>query len=119
MQDFLLLGICLVAVTIVSGVFISIYSYDRLVVVQRTKFEDAWRRDGEPQPTYLTAGLAWKRSLRSGLASHKRSFVWSWSTPDWVRRDATATRLHRWLRVSALVSTSALLAVVGILVVWH
>lgn len=119
MQDLLLPGICLVAATTICCAIISIYSYDRLVVRQRTKFEETWRKDGEPRPTYLKAGLVWNRSLRSGLASQRCSFVWSWSTPRWVEQDPIATDHHRRLRISALVSTAVLVAAVFVLAVWH
>jgi hypothetical protein len=110
MQDILLPGIHLIFAIILSCAFISIYSFDRLVVHQRVRFAEMWKRSREPRPNYLTSGLVWSRSFRSVLASHKCWLVWSWSTPSWVRQDQIAADHHRRLRISTLVSTAALVA---------
>jgi hypothetical protein len=118
-QYVLVPGICLLAATIFFCALIAIHAYDRLVLVQRTKFEQVWKQDGEPRPAYLRGGLMWNNSLRSGLASHKCSFAWAWSTPDWIRQDPTAFRYHRRLRLSTLVSTAALVIPAAGLLVSH
>ncbi len=118
-QHLVLPSICLTAATILCCSLLSIHAFDRLVVIQRTQFEQAWRQDGRPRPAYFRGGLSWDYSLQSSLASYRCDILWVFLTPDWVCQDPMALRYHRRLRVSTLISAVASVVPVAGLLIWH
>ena len=113
----IVLSASVVAATVLACAFVATLAFDRLVVIQRTNFEVQWRQDGTPRPMYMTGGLTWDQSLRTGLKSQGCWFVWACSTPPWVREHILARHYHRRFRLSLVVALLAVLVpLVGFLI---
>jgi hypothetical protein len=92
--------------------------FDRLVRLEYQSYRRNWEADGQPHgffwvPPEVKRLGGWTVSFRSDFASKRCSYVWLFSTPDWVRRDEKAKQLLNWLRVLVVVwNTSILLSAV-------
>jgi len=82
-----------------------------------------WETDGKPHGVFwvpkestLANGLLVR--LGSSVASHRKSYVWLFATPAWMKRDQTALRLLFWLRALILGWHFALVSAV-LLVIFH
>jgi hypothetical protein len=103
------------AVVSVCGI-VSITAFDRLVKIEREEFVDAWMRDGKPHPLYLSGGLRWERTFRTGRRSQRCLRAWSASKPEWVNGHAIAGAYQRRLGLASKVSLIAFATVVIALV---
>jgi hypothetical protein len=92
--------------------------FDQLVRLEYHSYRRNWEADGQPHgffwvPPEVKRLGGWAVSFRSDFASKRCSYVWLFSTPDWVRRDEKAKQLLNWLRVLVIVwNTSILLSAV-------
>ena len=82
--------------------------FDRLVRLEYQSYRRNWEADGKPHgffwvPPEVKRWGGWAISLRSDFAFNRCSFVWLFSTPDWVRGDEEAKQLLTWLRILVLV----------------
>lgn len=90
--------------------------FDRLVRLEYESYRRHWLADGQPHgffwvPPVVKRLGGWTVSLRSDFASKRCSYVWLFSTPDWVRKDEKAKRLLKWLRILVVLwNTSILLS---------
>jgi hypothetical protein len=91
-------------------------TFDRLVRLEYQSHRRNWEADGQPHgffwvPPEVKRLGGWTVSFRSDFASKRCSYVWLFSTPDWVRRDEKAKQLLNWLRILVVVwNTSILLS---------
>ena len=72
--------------------------FDRLVRLEYQSFRKDWEKDGQPHgffwvPPEVKRLGGWAVSLSSGFASKRCSYVWLFSTPDWVRKSEKARQL--------------------------
>ena len=91
--------------------------FDRLVRLEYSDHRRAWEADGRPHgffwvPREVTFAGGWLVSLGSSAARMRKSYVWLFSTPDWVRTDNNARRLLYWLRILVLTWNIGLIAAV-------
>jgi hypothetical protein len=80
------------------------YMFDRLVMEEYKSHRRNWEEDGQPHgffwvPKEVRKLGGWIIRGRSSSASWRCSFVWLFSTPDWVRGDRKAKRFLFWLRL--------------------
>jgi hypothetical protein len=88
--------------------------FDRLVRLEYQSYRRNWEADGQPHgffwvPPEVKRLGGWAVSFRSDFASKRCSYVWLFSTPDWVRRDEKAKQLLNWLRVLVVVWNASIL----------
>jgi len=92
---------------------------DLLVRLEFNFHPEDWKADGEP------FGVVWtppgrKRGLAYALGNFGiTGLSWRWllSTPDWIRTDARALRLVRWMRICSVVWMGGIILVLFILVI--
>src|ERR1700676_945324 len=78
-------------------VLFSMLAFDRLVVIEREQFPDAWKKDRRPftswrrRPDMPVTFLSW-------FATQRCMFVWLFVTPPWAREHAEASRYVRRMR---------------------
>jgi hypothetical protein len=88
--------------------------FDRLVRLEYQSYRKNWEADGQPHgffwvPPEVKRLRGWTVSFRSDFTSKRCSYVWLFSTPDWVRRDEKAKQLLTWLRILVAVWNMSIL----------
>src|SRR5688500_10529772 len=78
--------------------------FDLLVRLEYSAHHRDWEADGRPHgffwvPSEVTFARGWLIHLDSTVARMRKSYVWVFSTPEWVRRDRKARHLLYWLRI--------------------
>jgi hypothetical protein len=109
------------AIVFFASVLLAAFAmFDRLVWLEYHSYRSNWEADGQPHgffwvPPEVKRWGGWAISLRSDFASKRCSYVWLFSTPDWVREDQNAKRLLFGMRLLvALWNVSILLIAVVI-----
>src|SRR5438105_8579337 len=91
-------------------------AFDRLVRLEYASHRSAWESDGRPRGFFWCPADA--TPLRSYFAQQRLSFTWLFSTPYWVRRDPSASRLLKHLRRLVLAWNIAMVVAAGIVWLW-
>jgi|SRR6266550_739634 len=81
--------------------------FDRLVRLEYSAYRSNWEADGKPHgffwvPAESKSAGGWLVGSRSSFAFHRCTFGWLFSTPAWMRDNASARRLVFWLRLLVL-----------------
>src|SRR5437870_3702992 len=101
--------IIILAIAFFGSVLLTAFlMFDQLVRLEYRSYRRNWEADGQPHgffwiPPEVRRLGGWGVSLRSGFASKRCSYVWLFSTPDWVRKDEKAKQLLHWLRILVIV----------------
>jgi hypothetical protein len=77
--------------------------FDKLVRLEYSAHRRDWEADGKPHaffwvPREVRSG-GWLIQFGSSVARMRKSYVWVFSTPEWVRKDKNARHLLYWLRI--------------------
>ena len=89
-------------------------AFDRLVRLEYSSHRPAWEADGSPRGFFWCPVEA--TVFGSSFAQQRLSLTWLFSTPHWVRQDASASRLLKHLRRLVLAWNLAML--IAAVTVW-
>jgi len=110
--------ITILAIAFFASVLLAAFvMFDRLVRLEYQSYRRNWEADGQPHgffwvPPEVKRLGGWAISFRSDFASKRCSYVWLFSTPDWVKKDEKAKQLLYRLRILVVVwNISMLLSV--------
>lgn len=107
--------ITVLAIVFFASVLLAAFvMFDRLVWLEYHSYRSNWEADGRPHgffwvPSEVKRLGGWAVSMRSDFASKRCSYVWLFSTPDWVRNDQKAKHLLYWLRILAVIWNASIL----------
>ena len=103
--------------TILISLFLTL---DKLVRLEYSDHRPMWEKDGKPRGVFWRASETRKLfgiDIRSEWAFNRLSFVWLFSTPEWMHSDPRAIRLVNRLRILTFIwNASILLPIIVILV---
>src|SRR5438093_6682820 len=98
-----------------TAIPLSLSAMDSLIRREYELHHRDWEQDGRPIGWFFLPAEA--RPFRSRFAFHFSTLVWLFSTPQWIRTDATAAALLRRLRWSTFMGNGA--AIVVFYLIWR
>src|SRR5260370_31874368 len=89
----------IVLILYVPMIFASFIVFDQLVKLEYVSHHHDWEADGRPHgffwvPPEITFAGGWLVRLGSSVAMQRKTYLWLFSTPAWMRRDRKALRLR-------------------------
>ncbi len=82
--------------------------FDKIVKIEYIHYKNNWEVDGKPygyfwKPLETKSSLGIGLSLKSTYAFYRCSLIWLFSTPEWLRNNAEASKYIKYLRISVLI----------------
>jgi hypothetical protein len=105
----------LAVIALGTAIPLSLSAMDSLIRREYDLHRSDWEQDGRPIGSFFLPSEA--RPFRSRFAFHFCTLVWLFSTPQWIRSDATAAAFLRKLRWSTLMGNGA--ATVLFYLIWR
>ncbi len=90
----------MILILVAPLVIMAMLTFDQLVIVERERFPEQWKKDGSPA-TYYRQRSQFKRGIIESFATYKCNLVWLFATPKWIKGDEKTEGILRRLRIIA------------------
>jgi hypothetical protein len=119
-MNILAVSLIVLGILLIGAFNASFLAFDKLVQYEYNSYKAQWETDGKPRGYFwspredwhsqIAKGVsAWKARAASTSAFQKLILTWMFSTPQWTKKEETATRLLKQFRLWAFIGNGALI----------